>query len=248
MDLIEFIREWYPRLREQLWTDETLKTDAKIDIFLRHKDENDPEALAHTTSTDSLIIYDGYLKGLKHKSGGLIIHELTHLLQSRYRQEGFRRPIWISEALADYQRFTSFEAFTFEMYLKRTSEAIKHKNIEKHFIDKTCVVYDEDNPCPTFWEEGYSYSYQPIHTAGMLVMIEHRFPGTVKKIHRRMHDSVKDSFDFFNKEFSDYLYSETGKGLQQNWCEYLAYVDNKTEEEVLQDCLPKVGWLWRWLQ
>ena len=251
-DVLALTQEWYPRLREMLWTKESLATDSVIHVYLRDEDPEGKNAVARVTVDNTLVIYDRYLKQIragaadpqKAVSGGVIIHELTHLLQAKYRNDR-RHPRWLIEALADYYRFSVFESYTIHTFLKHTQDAKKTGNIEVHFKALFCRLQGDNTPCQTFQNEGYLYHHQPIHAAGMLVMIEHRFPGLTKKIHRKLFETNS----FFDNDMEDFLYAETGKGLQQSWCEYMALVDGKSEETAAISCAYRLpdrhqGWFW----
>ncbi|WP_230460575.1 hypothetical protein [Sansalvadorimonas verongulae] len=253
-NMMDLIREWYPRLREMLWTDEELSTDTIIHIEFRERDGNQPEhkgAIARITRNNELIIYDRYLKKIKASaadseqkiSGGGLIHELTHMIQARFRVHD-RRPRWMSEALADYFRYSVFEAYVFDKFLAKTRKEMINHVIQDQFKASTCNMSGRDFTCADFEHRGYSFYKKPIHAAGMLVMMEHRHPGLVKKIHRKLFDSVVNKYDFFDKEISDFLLVETGKDLEKNWCEYIALVDGKSEEEATLHCYPEDSWFY----
>ena len=258
-ELIDLIGPWYPMLRELLWTDEQLSTDEIIYIYLRDKPNKENrgekalnkehfDPLAITTPNNELIIYDRYLKKIregaeglysgKAVSGGVIIHELTHMIQARFRVHD-RRPRWVSEALAEYHRFSLFEAYVLESFLKRTREDMVDNVIQDRFTARMCK---RSFNCPTFLNSGYKFHYQPIHAAGMLVMIEHDHQGIVKKLHRELFNSVAKGYDFFDKEINDFFLRETKKDLEKHWCEYIALVRGKTKQEACEFCSPEESW------
>ena len=257
------VREWYPRLRGMLWTPEKLPTDDTLVLEYR---ENPAKGtvFAYAVKPNKIIIYDRYTETGDKATGGLIIHEMVHLLQNSYRND---RASWMSEALADYFRYAVFDAISFEKFLKITRESLKipknspihgyysdehledslplaklpieHVDISEKFRRMECPDCRAES-YTGFLERGYQYYHDPVHAAGMLVMIEHYYyPGFVYQLHRKLFESVQQNQPFTNVELSALLMNLTNKTLDELWCEYMARV-NKTS---ISRCEVKRGWL-----
>ncbi len=90
--------EWYPRICERL-ASEGFKPPKSVQISLR----KDMKGVA-ATSGNVIHIAADYVKGHTNDLG-MVIHELTHVVQS-YPPGG---PGWLVEGIADYIRLSHFE-------------------------------------------------------------------------------------------------------------------------------------------
>jgi hypothetical protein len=97
----KLVREWHPKI-SALLTSEGFTPPMTVKLFF----EKNNRGVAGTLGSSVMISAD-YVR--KHPDDfGMIIHELTHVIQSypKYRQ------IWLVEGIADYVRFFVFEPQT----------------------------------------------------------------------------------------------------------------------------------------
>ncbi|MGC8742974.1 MAG: basic secretory protein-like protein [Verrucomicrobiia bacterium] len=95
--------EWYPKIVELL-NSEGFKPYDKIKIRFR----NNMRGVAGT-SRASIAVSADYVRKFTNDFG-MIIHELTHIVQAYPEaSEGYSKPGWLVEGIADYIRIVHFE-------------------------------------------------------------------------------------------------------------------------------------------
>ena len=252
--LKKVVREWYPRLRLMLWTPGEIPSDKKFTLKYKNISDTNPDAFAQADD-DSIHIYDVYTQRDSNASGGLLIHEMVHMLQKPYRLSLSR---WFSESIADYFRYSVYESWPLEKFLRITREAMNHfdgeppkdrldehgnlkKSIEELQARVNCTEFITD-PCNRFRKEGFMYTKDPVHAAGMFVMIDQLYsPGFVYQLHRKLFESTQsEDKKFYNTHASAFMQKLTGKSLSSLWCEYMALVEKR---DVTEAC-PSDGWSW----
>jgi len=89
---------WYPRI-SNLLSSERLTPPDKIVLRIKRSDEG-----VAGTSGSTIAVHSGWV--LKHpEDTGLLIHELTHVIQSYPNYN----PGWVTEGIADYIRWAIYE-------------------------------------------------------------------------------------------------------------------------------------------
>ena len=95
--------KWTPKISALLPSDGFAPPKA---VTLRF--ENDKKGVAGT-SGDKITIAAAYVRGHTNDLG-MVIHELTHVVQAYPKEkEGFTKPGWLVEGIADYIRLYHFE-------------------------------------------------------------------------------------------------------------------------------------------
>ncbi len=218
---------WYPFIRQLLWTNQSLPSDANI--VLQYEKSAKDSAKVATTYGNTITIYDRYTGTDAHqRTGGVLIHEMVHLLQHNYMHI---RAVWMSEAIADYIRFAYYEGWGINRFLKKTHQAIaaSPNGVRERFRENFHQDFDE---------KGYTFSSEPVHAAGMLHMIATwYYPGIVEHMHRVIAQKTAEGHGFSNVAYSDELYQLTGRTLDQLWCEYIARASG--DRNKLHRCYPQ---------
>lgn len=99
----EACAKWTPRISTLLASD---GFDPPKSVTLRF--QNDKKGVAGT-SGDKITIAAAYVRGHTNDFG-MVIHELTHVVQAYPKEkEGFTKPGWLVEGIADYIRLYHFE-------------------------------------------------------------------------------------------------------------------------------------------
>ena len=99
----ETCAKWYPKISALLASDGFTPPKS---VTLRF--QNDKKGVADT-SGDKIRIAAAYVRGHTNDMG-MVIHELTHVVQAYPKaKEGFTKPGWLVEGIADYIRLYHFE-------------------------------------------------------------------------------------------------------------------------------------------
>lgn len=126
----ELIEEWYPKLSERLASPGFRPTR---EIRLRFKKM---DGVAYAAGTEIVVSTDWITRA--PNDHGLIVHELTHIIQS-YRH---RVPGWVVEGIADYIRFFLYE----KPAIPRVTESSKYTDsyrVTGAFFNWIVVNHDE---------------------------------------------------------------------------------------------------------
>lgn len=98
------VEEWYPKMCDMLASD-GFRPPTKIRLFFR----NDLDHPAHTSGVRVKVITISARWIREHPDDyGMVIHELTHVVQSYPRYDAG----WLVEGIADYIRYIKFERKT----------------------------------------------------------------------------------------------------------------------------------------
>jgi len=99
----EACAKWTPKISALLASDGFAPPKS---VTLRFQNEKKGVA---GTSGDKITIAAGYVRGHTNDMG-MVIHELTHVVQAYPKEkEGFTKPGWLVEGIADYIRLYHFE-------------------------------------------------------------------------------------------------------------------------------------------
>ena len=102
------MKEWYPRLSNLLASPE-FEPPAEVTLRIRKSDQG-----VGATSGTKIVVSSSWIE--KHPGdGGLLIHELVHVIQN---YPGGKGPVWVTEGIADYLRWAIFEGKPAEKFPK----------------------------------------------------------------------------------------------------------------------------------
>ena len=264
-DISDFIQDFYPQLRQQLSlpTPHPLPSDSVICVFLHHlpmgdtgngsdnKQAANARVKAHGDK-NIIRIYDSFLRLRRYRSDifhwGLLTHEMTHLLQNPYTVQMSR---WIQEGMADYVMHNTFLSQTLKWFLDRTAKTLKKMDSESEpFAENSFTTSYRRTICPYnlqgcrgFRQDGYRMHSEPVHTAGLMVMIDKLYaPGFLPMLHSRLYKARVENSSFSDEDVSNYLYHLTDKTLDDLWCEYIVRTEGVDDSDELAARCPANYW------
>ena len=157
----------------------TRPSDKAFDIWFVKNTAETSKTYADIRGTE-LRIYDLYLQQPMHLMGvGLLVHEVTHLLQGPYRDY---TPTWMMEAMAEYFRYNHQEEQNIYWFLLQTRKKLDglksqistlEKAVESGDLQAQQKLEEAEGALNHFLETGYrENSKEPVHSAGLFTLID----------------------------------------------------------------------------